>query len=167
MIRTAGAEDLPVLKDMFMKHISSYPEYISHGELQMGVARAENSGGELKACPSDNAEKFWMKYIEGKYLSPDAEIFVAEEEGRTTGFCVTEIAEDGAAPFGVICDVLVDGCFRGRGTGTRLLDEAVGWLRNRGISDIYLESGKDNAKAHEFFCRRGFVHVSDIFRLLP
>lgn len=78
---------------------------------------------------------------------------------------MTEITEDGAKPFGVICDVLVDESSRGAGTGSRLLETALEWLRGRGIGDVYLESGKNNTAAHEFFMHRGFVHVSDIFRL--
>lgn len=165
MIRTASADDLMTLKDMFWSHISAHREYISHGELQMGVADMKVAGGKTEAGPSPDGERYWMKYISGKFSSPDAEIFVAEEDGKITGFCVTEITEDGAKPFGVICDVLVDESSRGAGTGSRLLETALEWLRGRGIGDVYLESGKNNTAAHEFFMHRGFVHVSDIFRL--
>ena len=165
MIRKAELQDLEVLKDMFWTHISGHTEYISHGELQMGVGVARNDGGELVTGPSASGKEYWMKYISGKFSSPDAEIFVSEDDGRVSGFCDTEITEDGAAPFGIICDILVDAASRGRGTGGALLEKALSWLRDRGIEDVYLESGKNNAEAHEFFIRRGFVHVSDVFKL--
>lgn len=100
MIRKAELQDLEVLKDMFWTHISGHTEYISHGELQMGVGVARNDGGELVTGPSASGKEYWMKYISGKFSSPDAEIFVSEDDGRVSGFCVTEITEDGAAPFG-------------------------------------------------------------------
>ena len=42
---------------------------------------------------------------------------------------------------------------------------AIDWLRSRGVKDIYLESGKDNHAAHRFFEKRGFAHVSEIYKL--
>lgn len=165
-IRFALRDDLSVLKDIFWAHINVQNEYISHGELQMGVAEADVSGGTLKTRPAGNGEEMWMKYINAKFDSPDAVIMVAEEDGFITGFCVAEITDDGADPFGVLCDLLVNGQYRGRGIGGELLQKTLGWLKGRGISDVYLESGKNNGGAHEFFRRRGFVHISDVFRLV-
>ena len=50
-------------------------------------------------------------------------------------------------------------------TGDALLQTAIGWLRERGVSGIYLESGKDNHAAHRFFEKRGFTHISEIYKL--
>ena len=78
---------------------------------------------------------------------------------------MADIEEDGDAPFGMVCDVLVkEGC-RSQGTGAALLQTAIDWLRSRGVKDIYLESGKDNHAAHRFFEKRGFAHVSEIYKL--
>ena len=81
------------------------------------------------------------------------------------GFVVADIEEDGDAPYGMVCDVLVKEDYRGHGTGDALLQTAIGWLRGQGVRDIYLESGKDNHAAHRFFEKRGFHHVSNIFKL--
>ena len=35
-----------------------------------------------------------------------------------------------------------------------------------GIKDVYLESGLENHKAHEYFKSRGFVKVSEIYKLM-
>ena len=49
--------------------------------------------------------------------------------------------------------------------GNTLLQTAIDWFRDKGIQDIFLESGKDNHNAHRFFEKRGFVHVSEIYKL--
>lgn len=43
---------------------------------------------------------------------------------------------------------------------------AIDWLHSKGIRDIFLESGKDNHAAHCYFEKRGFVHVSEIYKLM-
>lgn len=78
---------------------------------------------------------------------------------------MADIEEDGDLPFGMVCDVLVREECRGKGVGDALLQSAIGWLRSRGIKDIYLESGKNNHAAHRFFEKRGFTHVSEIYKL--
>lgn len=158
-ILIAQASDAPALADIFMGHLAAHPEYISHGEMQMGVAVGE-------AIAPDGREK-WMKYIhEHIEDSSFAEVWKAvSDEGEIIGFTVADIEEDGDAPFGMVCDVLVkEGC-RSQGTGAALLQTAIDWLRSRGVKDIYLESGKDNHAAHRFFEKRGFAHVSEIYKL--
>jgi ribosomal protein S18 acetylase RimI-like enzyme len=81
------------------------------------------------------------------------------------GFCVADIMENEDFSFGMVGDVLVNPQSRGSGLGNTLLQTAIGWLRSKGIQDIYLESGKDNHNAHRFFEKRGFIHVSEIYRL--
>jgi GNAT superfamily N-acetyltransferase len=49
--------------------------------------------------------------------------------------------------------------------GDTLLQTAISWLRSKGIREIYLESGKDNRNAHRFFEKRGFIHVSEMYKL--
>ncbi len=76
---------------------------------------------------------------------------------------VLEDSEDGGDHFGVLCDILVNPDIRGRGIGSALLDAALGWFASRGLKDVYLESGKDNHPAHEFFMSKGFFKVSEVY----
>ena len=167
-ILEAVPADAESLKDIFFAHLPSNPEYISHGEVQMGVGRmCMDSGGNVSAGIAPDGEKMWLKYINAKISSGDAAVFKAVCEDSIAGFCVADIEEDGADPFGVVCDVLVKETFRSRGIGDSLLETAIGWLRSKGVNGIYLESGKNNHSAHRFFEKRGFVHVSEIYRLFP
>lgn len=166
-ILNAVPEDAELLCDIFIRHITDHNEYISHGEIQMGVGVGEIYDGVLRAVPSPDARKKWLKYINGNIMDPDSAVVYKAvlDSGDIAGFCVAEIMEDGADPFGMICDVLVSETFRRGGLGSDLLNNALAWLRSKGIKDIYLESGLDNESAHEYFRNRGFVKVSEIYKL--
>ncbi|MBR6886747.1 MAG: GNAT family N-acetyltransferase [Bacteroidales bacterium] len=165
-IEKAVREDAPALADIFIGHISAHPEYISHGELQMGVGEGFVLDGAFVTRPSADAREKWMEYILLHIDTPSlASVFKAvSEDGQILGFTVADIEEDGDAPFGMVCDILVSEDCRGKGVGGLLLDSAISWLNGMGVKDIYLESGKDNHKAHHFFEKRGFMHVSQIFK---
>lgn len=167
-IEIAKVQDAPALADLFFGHLAAHPEYISHGELQMGVGEGVLQGGELRTRTAPDGREKWMPYIlehiENHSLA--AVWKAVSDEGRIVGFVVADIEKDGNAPFGMVCDVLVREDYRGHGTGDALLQTAVGWLRERGIKDIYLESGKNNHAAHRFFEKRGFTHISEIYKLV-
>lgn len=167
-ILPAQLRDAPVLSDLFFAHLDADPSYISHGEMQMGVGTGRfTEDGTLVSAVAQDGRKKWMRYIRFHLTSPEeAAVWKAvDDAGNIVGFCVADIEEDGDAPFGMVCDVLVSPTFRGGGAGGALLATAVAWLRGKGVRDIYLESGKDNHAAHRFFEKRGFRHVSDIFKL--
>lgn len=167
-ILPALSSDAEDLADLFIAHITAHPEYISHGEIQMGVGESFVQDGCLLTRPSPDAREKWMKYIL-EHIEDDsfAEVWKAVDDGGAIrGFCVADIEEDGDAPFGVVCDVLVQSGCRGGGVGNALLQTAIAWLRSRNVRGIYLESGKNNHGAHRFFEKRGFAHISEIYKLL-
>ena len=163
-ISVAQLSDAPILADLFIGHITAHPEYISHGEVQMGVGSFDST---MVASPSADARAKWMKYITVHIQdTASAQVWKVEaEDGTIAGFCVADIEEDGDAPFGMVCDVLVKEDYRGHGAGEALLNTAIAWLRSRGVKDIYLESGLNNHAAHRFFEKRGFTHISEIYKL--
>ena len=166
-IEIAMPEDASELSRMFFSHLEAHPDYISHGEMQMGVGTGHYVDGKLYTSVAADGEEKWMRYILHHIIDDSfAEVWkVLDDDRRIRGFCVADIEEDGDLPFGMICDVMVDETFRGGGAGGKLLQTAIDWLKNRGIKDIYLESGKDNHSAHAFFERRGFHHISEIYKL--
>ncbi len=167
MILRAESADAGTLCDMFMHQITNHPEYISHGEIQMGVGEGRFENGCFITQPSPQAVSQWMKYINGNLSSDRSAVFKAvNPQGEIIGFCVAEIFEDGADPFGMICDIIVREELRSAGVGTALLNEAVGWLNFQNVNGIYLESGLANHPAHEYFIRRGFQKVSEIYKLM-
>ncbi|MBQ5593408.1 MAG: hypothetical protein IIU76_02370, partial [Bacteroidales bacterium] len=64
----ADYTDVSELVEMFWENISSAPEYISHGEIQMGMAKGP---GELE--DEDVAKEVWTDYIMDKIERQDVE----------------------------------------------------------------------------------------------
>lgn len=154
----AEPNDIRELSDLFWETVSADPSYISHGELQMGVA-----SGSGRLAP-DGREK-WEGYISAKIAGPRSAVLLCRENGRLDGFAVVEISEDGDRPYGTLCDLLVRRGARVHGLGGRLLEAALGWLRDNGAGSVFLESGVENHSAHAYFEKKGFEMVSHVFRL--
>lgn len=166
-ISVATVSDEIVLAGIFLDHITSHPEYISHGEMQMGVGTGRLENGKMVAEVSPFARNIWLKYIHGNIECPDSVVYKAvTSDGNTAGFCVATITEDGTEPFGMLCDLLVSRECRQKGIGTALFNKALEWFGSRGVADVYLESGLNNHAAHEYFMRRGFCKVSEIYKLM-
>lgn len=158
MIRNYTPADRIRLCDFFSFIVENHKDYISHGELQMGVA---SDPGQLTPDYKDH----WLRYLDRQTGNPDNSLLICEEKEKITGFVLFGIANDGAQPYGLIFDLSVSPERRGQHIGLQLLQEALGHFRERGIKDCYLESGVNNHSAHHFFRKHGFNQVSDIFRL--
>jgi ribosomal protein S18 acetylase RimI-like enzyme len=155
-IRTATSFDIDTLTELFWNNINVHTEYISHGEVQMGVGTSDGK-------PAADGKKMWKKYITSKIADKNSEVFIFDENDKIIGFTVIAIEEDGAEPFGVICDLYVLPKSRRKGFGEVLFNSGIEWLKNKGITDYYLESGKDNHGAHKFFEKRDFRVMSHIY----
>lgn len=164
LIKPAKLLDKDALADLFYAHLSENAEYVSHGEMQMGVGRLVFNGNEYVPRLDTDSRRLWLAYLEEHITSDGMAVYKAEDSaGNLLGFCVLETDSDGGAPFGVLCDILVNADARGQGVGGRLFSAAEDWFMQRGLKDVYLESGKNNHNAHGFFMRRGFVKVSEVY----
>lgn len=163
-IKPATVSDKEALADLFYAHLSENVEYISHGEMQMGIGHLVFNGKEYVPQLDADTRHLWLTYIEEHMTAEGMAVYKAEDStGALLGFCVMETDSDGGAPFGVLCDILVNAEARGRGVGSRLFSVAEDWFKIRNLKDVYLESGKNNHNAHDFFIRRGFMKVSEVY----
>ena len=158
MIQTYSIDYRTQLCEFFSRIIESHKAYISHGELQMGIALESN---EL----APNYKEMWLNYLDRQVENPDNTLLLYLENGTIIGFVLFGITNDGAKPYGIIFDLSVDPAYRGKRIGQELLQRATESFRDKGIQDCYLESGVNNHSAHQFFEHHGFKQVSDIFRL--
>lgn len=162
MWTSATIADINELTSFFINNLVDNPQYISHGEMQMGIALAP---GIL----SPDAITKWENYISDKIdkmvSKHKSNVIVYKNEGVIDAFCVLDITNDGADDFGVICDMIVKSHLRGQGIGKQMLNMAKEWFKEMSIDSVYLESGLDNSKAHKFFEDNGFRPVSHIFKL--
>lgn len=163
-IKPATVSDKEALADLFYAHLSENVEYISHGEMQMGIGHLVFNGKEYVPQLDADTRHLWLTYIEEHMTAEGMAVYKAEDAtGALLGFCVMETDSDGGAPFGVLCDILVNAEARGHGVGGRLFSAAEDWFKSRNLKDVYLESGKNNHNAHNFFIRRGFMKVSEVY----
>ena len=158
MIREFQQEDKEALCRFFARLIEGHKDYISHGELQMGIA---TDTGVL----ADDFREKWSRYLDYQLGKKDNRVLVCEQEGALVGFVLFGITDDGDAPFGVIFDLGVESACRGQHVGQQLMERALTFFREQGVRDCYLESGINNHSAHEFFEHHGFRAVSSVFRL--
>lgn len=98
----------------------------------------------------------WCRFLQ---FNPTG-CFVAEIRGQVVGTAATIIYERRLAWIGM---VLVDPDFRGRGIGTRLLEEAIEYLDTAGIRSIKLDATPQGRPIYE---RLGFESEYEIQRWL-
>ena len=152
-------QDKERLCDLFATPIELHKKYISHGEIQMGIATDPKT-------LAPNFKEVWLQYLERQYTDPQTSIrlYETDEEGTLAGFIIFGTRDDGAAPYGVIYDLGVLPELRKKGTGSLLVRTALDALREQGVEACYLESGVNNHSAHHFFEQFGFRQVSCVFR---
>src|SRR5438045_6219518 len=111
-------------------------------------------------APMDGTERGYGSFLVSRIDSHDACVFVAEEDGAVVGYVFGALEPmswmELRAEGGVIHDVLVADAARGKGVGTKLMQTAIGWLRDQGAHQIILMTAAKNATAHALFRRIGF-----------
>ncbi len=154
--RQALKTDAAAIASLFWDHLESNPEYISHGEIQMGVALDPDT-------LAPEGRRIWKTYLERCIADEDGLVAVAYNSGGIVGFAILTVAEDEGRRFGVLNDILIYRDYRGWGFGKELLAACFGWLRGLEIDSCFLESGRGNHAAHAFFEKHGFRLISHTF----
>jgi ribosomal protein S18 acetylase RimI-like enzyme len=85
-------------------------------------------------------------------------VFVAEDEGVVIGYITTRL--DPFTGIGRIPNLAVDPGFRGRGVGSRLIEHALGWMREQGMALAKIETLVQNERGQVLYPRFGFREVA-------
>jgi GNAT superfamily N-acetyltransferase len=149
-------QEWAVVARFFARVIGSDPAYISHGEIQSALSL------DGKTWAPDLERRFLEELgdfdeARGIAIMRDANGAVVSAANVTWSF---EVAE---APFATLHDMAVEPALRSAGLGARLLAFVETEARMRGVKWVFLESGKHNQRAHEFFGRHGFGEISHVF----
>jgi ribosomal protein S18 acetylase RimI-like enzyme len=108
----------------------------------------------------EGAERGYASFLGSMLDSPDACIFVAEENGEVTGYVYAALEplswKELRGPAGFIHDIAVRDEARRSGVATRLLEAAVAWLREHDAPRVILWTAAPNAAAQGLFRRIGF-----------
>ncbi len=139
----------------FARTIGGDLRYISHGEIQCGLS------------PDG---KNWAPGLETLFIADlrdmddDQGLLVARAaNGAIAAAAIVEWVQTPRVRFGVLADLSVDPALRSAGLGARMVEEISQEAQRRDMQWLFLESGKDNAGAHDFFERHGFEQVSQVF----
>jgi GNAT superfamily N-acetyltransferase len=140
----------------FARVISADPGYISHGEIQTGLSLDG---------------KTWIAGLEARFLSEATSdqsgrsLAVARDVENTivAAAAVSWNFETEDARFATLQDLAVEPSLRSKGLGARMVEFVEREVRARNAVWLFLESGKHNRRAHEFFERAGFQEISHVF----
>lgn len=105
------------------------------------------------------------KYLDEILNSKNTFLFLAEEEGiiGTLTLIINQIPTGKKA---WIEDVVVDNKLRGKGIGKMLIEFAIEFARNKGISKIDLTSKPERVAANELYKKLGFKQKNtNVYRL--
>jgi GNAT superfamily N-acetyltransferase len=143
-IRKAEARDLPTLGQLGAMLIRTHHAFDSQRFL----------------APREGTESGYASFLGNALQSPDACVFVAEREGSVIGYVFAALEPlswmELRGPAGFIHDVAVAEDERNRGAGTKLMEAAIGWLRDHGAPRVILLTATLNETAHALFRRLGF-----------
>lgn len=100
------------------------------------------------------------------HRDPDSEIFVFDRAGDLPGMCIVRV--DRSPPImqemerAEITDVGVRADERRQGIANRLVDEAIRWIEQSGVSRVEVQVARGNAEGQAFWRSRGFGAVMDV-----
>lgn len=160
--RWANLSDCPEeLADFFIANV--VPEYISHGEIQDG--RADGPGKWSETLRTTLINQFSLACAKkGDGVLPETRVAVAtSSQASVAGIGYIGVQDDATNSYAVLYDLIIRSDSRGNGVGTHLLKWIEERLRIQNIKFLFLESGVNNYRAHDFFKASKFEAVSVSF----
>lgn len=105
------------------------------------------------------------KVFERGLNSGSDEYICAEYNGGIIGFCSMAIVNNfwQEGHIGYIYAMIIDETYRGKGIGTKLLQEAYEAAKVRGCKKIELDSGFHRTEAHKFYEKNGYLKRAFLF----
>ncbi len=111
-------------------------------------------------APGGNPEDGYARFLGTQLEDPDCVVLVAEQDGQAIGYVYAGIEglswKELRDEAGFVHDLAVEAGTRGTGAGSRLLEAAVEWLRERGMPRVVLWTAQQNTAAQRLFERAQF-----------
>ena len=111
-------------------------------------------------APGQGAERGYASFLGNVLEDGDSCVLVAETGGSIVGYVYAALEplswKELRGPSGFIHDVAVDDDARQSGAGTKLLERALEWLREKGTPRVILWTASPNSQAQALFRRLGF-----------
>src|SRR5262245_27828761 len=110
--------------------------------------------------PGEGAESGYAEFLVSQLRDEESIVLVAEQDGQIVGYVYAAIEplswKELRDECGFIHDLLVTDAARRTGLGEALLNQAIDWLRKRGMPRVVLGTAAQNENARRLFERRGF-----------
>lgn len=109
-----------------------------------------------RAFYPDNWRVSQQKAVEGVCAADDTNVWVAIAAGSTVGFVAVKLHSESS--MGEVYMVAVDPDFQGQGIGRTLMQFALDWMKDAGMSVAMVETGGDpgHAPARRTYEKLGF-----------
>lgn len=150
----------PELAQFFAREATPIPEYISHGEVQIGRAKDfEHWNYGLDS----HSESEFQGILNGTAKPRDAGIVVARVDEKLVAIAVVRfVSVDTKYPVksAVLEDLVVAQEFRGQGIGKAVVLWVEAEAKTQEVSFLFLESGVSNREAHDFFAQLDYRKCS-------
>ena len=145
------------LAQFFALEVKLTPEYISHGEVQIGRAKDfDHWNYGLDSCLE-------LEFREILTQSADkdcaARIVVARVKNELGAVAVVRFIS-GKPKYAVLEDLVVKSTLRGQGVGRKVVLWVEAEAKTQEASHLFLESGAGNTEAHDFFLQLDFRRCS-------
>lgn len=112
------------------------------------------------------AEGELREFLSTFQRDPDVELLVCELGGNVVGLCIVRIDHAPAileeTERAEITDIGVRPAFRRRGLASLLLEAALEWIRDRGVSRVEIQVASDNPEGQAFWRAHGFADFMDV-----
>jgi ribosomal protein S18 acetylase RimI-like enzyme len=132
--------------------------YISHGEMQTGLSL------DGRTWAPNLAARF-LKEL-GEFDETRSVALARDGDGAIVAAVnVTWDTTSAETPFATLQDMAVAPSLREKGIGAAMLGLVKAEADRRKMRWIFLESGKNNHRAHAFFASHGFEEISHVFCL--
>lgn len=112
--------------------------------------------------PPEKCDELYRVWIRKGLLERKDHVLIVEDDGAACGYCACGTKPDpggSTEKIGVIEIVAVDERHRGRGIGGDLVDAALAWFVQQGMSSVHLVTQAQNLAAQRLYQRCGFVSI--------
>lgn len=106
------------------------------------------------------ADLLWRHYIRNAALSRGTHLFCAQMKRRTVGIIFVKLSQAGTQRSASLALVAVKEGYRGRHIGSRLMQSALEWCKERSRT-ITVETQAENLAALNFYIKNGFFRIKE------
>jgi ribosomal protein S18 acetylase RimI-like enzyme len=110
----------------------------------------------------EGAEEQFLKHLSEGLEKEDAVIFVAHDKDRIIAYCRCSIKQrppvfETQRQYGAFAELAVLPMYRRNGIGKRMVEHAVEWFRDQGLSRMEVQVSVSNEISTHFWQKMGFM----------